>query len=250
MVGRVGRDAFGDATLRHITREGIDAIYIREDVTEPTGTAAIFVDDEARNCILVVPGANGALTADDVREAESVICSARLLLCQLEVPTAAVLEAFRTARAAGVCTILNPAPAAALPDGLLQLTDLCVPNESELELLTGRRLPSRGDIALAARELIQRGPPTVIVTMGEHGVLIVTEDAYEEVPAVSVQAVDTTGAGDAFIGALAVFLAEGRILLEAVRWANAAAALSVTKLGAQSSFPSRADVEGLFVGDR
>jgi ribokinase len=250
MVGRVGRDAFGDATLRHITREGIDAIYIKEDVTEPTGTAAIIVDDEARNCILVVPGANGALTPADVQDAESLIRSSRVLLCQLEVPTAAVLEAFRLARAAGVRTILNPAPAAVLPDELLQLTDICVPNESEMELLIGRTLKTVDEIATAARELIRRGPPTVLVTLGESGVLIVTDDADEHVPAVPVQAVDTTGAGDAFIGALAVFLAEDRILLESVRWAAAAAALSVTKLGAQSSFPSRADVEGLFLGER
>jgi ribokinase len=250
LVGRVGRDAFGDATLRHITLEGIDAIHIKEDVKEPTGTAAIIVDDEARNCILVVPGANGALTPEDVRDAESAIRSARVLACQLEVPLNAVLEAFRLARAARVRTILNPAPAVTLPDELLQLTDICVPNETELELLTGRTLSAAEETAQAARELIQRGPPTVIVTMGENGALIVTEDAYEQVPAVPVDAVDTTGAGDAFLGALAIFLAEGRILLESVRWASAAAALSVTKLGAQSSFPSRADVEGLFLGER
>jgi ribokinase len=250
MVGRVGRDAFGDATLRHIAREGIEAIHIKEDVNQPTGTAAIIVDDEARNCILVVPGANGALTPDDVRDAESAIHSARVVLCQLEVPVPAVLEAFRIAREARVRTILNPAPAAALPEELLQITDICVPNESEMELLIGRTLATTDEIAAAARELIRRGPPTVIVTLGENGVLIVTDDAYEHVPAVPVEAVDTTGAGDAFIGALAVFLAEDRMLPAAVRWAAAAAALSVTKLGAQSSFPSRADVEGLFVEER
>jgi ribokinase len=247
MIGRVGRDAFGDATLRHITREGIDTVYIKEDVKAPSGTAAIIVDDDARNCILVVPGANGALTPQDVRDAASAIRSARVLLCQLEVPIESVLEAFRIARAAKVRTILNPAPAAPLPDELLQLTDICVPNESEIESLTGRPLAT---VQTAALELIGRGPLTVLVTMGERGVLIVTKDAYEQVPAVPVHAVDTTGAGDVFIGALAVFLAEERILLEAVRWASAAAALSVTKLGAQASFPSRGDVEGLFLGER
>jgi ribokinase len=250
LVGRVGRDAFGDAMLRHITREGIDAIYIKEDVKEPSGTAAIVVDDAARNCILVVPGANGTLTPQDVRDAESAIRPARVLLCQLEVPINAVKEAFRIARSAGVRTILNPAPAAELPDELLQLTDICVPNETELELLTGRSTLNFDEIEAAARTLLRRGPPTVIVTLGARGVLIVTLDGSEHVPAVPVEAVDPTGAGDAFIGALAVFLAEDRKLLEAVRWACAAAALSVTRLGAQASFPSRADVEGLFLGER
>ena len=250
MVGRVGRDAFGDATLRHITREGIDTVYIKEDVNAPSGTAAIIVDDEARNCILVVPGANGTLTPQDVCDAESAIRSARVLLCQLEVPTESVLEAFRIARAAKVRTILNPAPAADLPGELLRLTDICVPNEPELELLAEISVRTMEEIERAARRIIDRGPPTVLVTLGERGVLIVTEDASEHVPAFPMDPVDTTGAGDAFIGALAVFLAEDRILLEAVRWASAAAALSVTKLGAQASFPSRADVEGLFVGER
>jgi ribokinase len=250
MIGRVGRDSFGHATLRHITREGIDTVYIKEDVNAPSGTAAIIVDDEARNCILVVPGANGTLTPQDVRDAESAIRSARVLLCQLEVPTESVLEAFRIARAAKVRTILNPAPAAELAEELLRLTDICVPNESELELLAGRSVGATQEIEAAARKIIGRGPPTVLVTLGERGVLIVTEDASEHVPSFPVEPVDTTGAGDAFIGALAVFLAEDRILLQAVRWASAAAALSVTKLGAQASFPSRADVEGLFVGER
>jgi ribokinase len=250
MVGRVGRDAFGDAMLRHITREGIDTDYIKEDVKAPSGTAAIIVDDEARNCILIVPGANGALTPQDVRDAESAIRSARVLLCQLEVPTESVLEAFHIARAAKVRTILNPAPAADLPGELLRLTDICVPNEPELELLAEISVRTMEEIERAARRIIDRGPPTVLVTLGERGVLIVTEDASEHVPAFPMDPVDTTGAGDAFIGALAVFLAEDRILLEAVRRASAAAALSVTKLGAQASFPSRADVEGLFVGER
>jgi ribokinase len=250
LVGRIGRDVFGDGMLRHLTREGIDTVYIKEDVKEPSGTAAIVVDDEARNCILVVPGANGALSPEDVRDAASAIRQARGLLCQLEVPTAAVLQAFRLARESGVQTILNPAPAAALPDQLLALTDICVPNETELELLTGRPISEFEQIERTAREIVRRGPPTVLVTLGERGVLVVTADGSEHVPAVPVEAVDPTGAGDAFIGALAVFLAEGRKLVEAVRWACAAAALSVTRMGAQASFPSRADVEGLFLGER
>jgi ribokinase len=250
LVGRVGRDTFGDGMLRHLTREGIDTIYVKEDVTEPSGTAAIIVDDAARNCIIVVPGANGVLSPEDVRAAASAIHQARVVLCQLEVPMPAVLQAFRLARAAGARTILNPAPAAVLPGELLSLTDICVPNETELELLAGRPAADLGAIESAAREITHRGPPTVLVTLGDRGVLVVTAEGSEHLPAVPVEAVDPTGAGDAFIGALAVFLAEGRKLVEAVRWACAAAALSVTRMGAQGSFPSRADVEGLFLGER
>src|SRR5262249_29270950 len=250
MVGRVGRDVFGDGMTRTLTRQGIDTSFIKEDVKEPSGTAAIVGDDEARNCILVVPGANGMLSADDGRAAEAAIRPARALLCQLGVPTQAPLEAFPVARAAGVKTILNPAPAAPLSDEMLSLIDMCVPNETELELLTGRSIHGMDQVETAARTIIQRGPPTVLVTLGARGVLVVTEKTAEHIPAVPVEAVDPTGAGDAFIGALAVFLAEGRSLVEAVRWANAAAGLSVMRHGAQASFPTRDEVEGLFLGER
>src|SRR5437588_3723303 len=205
LIGRIGRDVFGDGMIRTLTRDGIDTSFIKEDVKEPSGTAAIVVDDEARNCILVVPGANGVLSVEDVRAAESAIRPARVLLCQLEVPTEAVLEAFRLAKAAGVRTILNPAPAAPLPDELLRLADLCVPNETELELLTGRIARGLDEMETAAREIIRQGPPTVLVTLGARGVVIVTASSAEHIPAVPVEALDPTGAGDAFIGALAVF---------------------------------------------
>jgi ribokinase len=250
LVCRVGRDVFGAGIIRHLTLESLDASYIREDVMQPTGTAAIVVDDAAENCIIVVAGANGLLSPQDVREAASAIQRAQVLLCQLEVPAETVLEAFRLARAAGVQTILNPAPAATLSDELFRLTDLCVPNESELEALAGQSLGGLDEIAAAARMLIDRGPSAVLVTLGARGALIFTADTAEPVPAFHVEAVDPTGAGDAFIGALAVFLAEGREMAEAARWACAAAALSVMRPGAQAAFPSRAEVEGLFLGER
>jgi ribokinase len=250
LIGRIGRDVFGDDMLRSLTHQGIDTTHIKEDVKEPSGTAAIVVDDEARNCILVVPGANARLTPEDVREAESAIRQARVLLCQLEVPMNTVLEAFRLAKDAGVRTILNPAPAVALPDELLTLTDICVPNETELELLTSRPTASLDEIETAGRNILCRGPQTVLITLGARGALIVMQDSSKHVPAVKVDALDPTGAGDAFIGALAVFLAEDRGLIESARWASAAAALSVTRHGAQASFPSRDEVEGLFLGER
>jgi ribokinase len=250
LVSRVGRDVFGDGIIRHLTQEGLDASYIREDVMQPTGTAAIVVDDAAENCIIVVPGANGVLSPQDVREAAPALQRAQALLCQLEVPAQTVLEAFRIARGAGVRTILNPAPAASLSDELLQLADLCVPNESELETLTGHPLGGEDEIAAAARTLVRRGPSTVLVTLGARGALIVSAESAESIPSFPVEAVDPTGAGDAFIGAVAVFLAEGRPMKEAARWACAAAALSVMRPGAQAAFPARAEVEGLFLGER
>jgi ribokinase len=241
LVARVGRDAFGAGALDNYRAAGIDTTHVRADDTLPSGVAAIVVDDQARNCILVVPGANQKLSPGDVRKAIVAVQSAAVLLCQLEVPLETTLEAFRLARAAGVRTILNPAPAAPLPDELLRLTDLSVPNETELESLTGRPVRTPDDAAAAARLLLGRGPGTVIVTLGERGAVVVGSALTEHVPAPAVEAVDPTGAGDAFIGGLGVFLAEGVPLLESVRRAAAVAALSVTRPGTQASYPSRAE---------
>jgi ribokinase len=247
MVSKVGRDVFGEGALRNFIENRVDVTHVTTDADRPSGVASIVVDDSARNCIIVVPGANQALTPGDVREAASAIHQAQVLLCQLEVPMKATFEAFRLAKAAGVRTILNPAPAVALPDELLALADLCVPNETELELLTESEAASIEQAETAARRLLQRGPSTVIVTMGERGVLVVERQRVEHIAARPVNAVDPTGAGDAFIGSLAVFMAEGQSLSAATRRANGVAALSVTRLGTQTSFPSREEVEA-FLG--
>jgi ribokinase len=243
MVSRVGRDVFGEQTLAHYRAEGIDTTHVRADTERPTGVASIVVDDEARNCILVVAGANGALSVEDVRAAAEAIRTADVLLCQLEVPVETTGEALRLARSAGVRTVLNPAPALPLSDELLSLADLCVPNETEVEALTGLAEPEA-----AARALRRRGPGTVIVTLGRLGALVVDGQTVQHVPGTEVEAVDTTGAGDAFIGALAVALAEGRPLAEAVRRANVLAALSVTRPGTQTSFPRRDEAEAFLAG--
>jgi ribokinase len=246
MVGKVGRDVFGEGALRNYRDQGIDTDHVLIDGQRPTGVASIVVDDAARNCIIVMPGANLGLTPEDVRAAAAVIESAGVLLCQLEVPIETVAEALRIARAAKVTTILNPAPAVALPDELLRLADLCVPNENEIELLTGGHgAVTVQDAAAAAWELLKRGPRTVIVTLGERGALIADAGSAEHLAAPRVEAVDSSGAGDAFIGALGVFLAAGAPLKEAVRRASAVAALSVTRLGTQTSFPTRAEIEAL-----
>jgi ribokinase len=242
MIGKVGRDAFGEAALRNYRDNGIDTTHVLIDAERPTGVASIVVDDAARNCIIVVPGANLGLTPLDVRAAAGAIASATVLLCQLEVPIETVAEAMRIARAATVTTILNPAPAVALPDEVLALADLCVPNESEIELLTGNHATTVQEAAAAAWELLRRGPRTVIVTLGERGALVAETTSAEHLPAPQVEASDSSGAGDAFIGALGVFLAEGTPLREAVRRANAVAALSMTRPGTQASFPTRNDL--------
>lgn len=243
MIGRVGRDVFGEGALRNYREQGVDPTFVLVDAEQPSGTAAIVVDDSARNCIIVVPGANGRLTPEDVRAATPAIAAADVVLAQLEVPVEATGEALRISRTTGVRTVLNPAPAVDLPDELLRLTDLCIPNEIEIERLTGRPAATVGQAEAAARVLLARGCGMVIVTLGAAGALIVSPETAEHVAAVAVEAVDTTGAGDAFIGSLAVSLAAGGSLRDAVRRANAVAALSVQRLGTQTSFPLRAEVE-------
>jgi ribokinase len=241
MIGTVGDDAFGQQYLENLHGLGIDTAYVRIDAHRPTGMASIFVSDVGENCIVVAAGANAALTPDDVSAAADAIRGADIVVCQLETPVTAALEAFRIARAAGVRTLLNPAPVLPLPEDLLHLTDLCVPNETELELLSGAAT-NKFAIESAARALQSRGPGVIVVTLGAAGALLL-DGAAENVSGMDVNAVDPTGAGDVFIGALAVCLAEGGALREAVRWANAAAAISVTRPGAQSAAPSRSEVE-------
>ncbi|MCX7840792.1 MAG: ribokinase [Anaerolineae bacterium] len=243
MVTKLGRDVFGEDTLKNYRAHGVDTAFIRFDDTHSSGIAMIFVDDHAQNCIVIVPGANATLTPDDVRAAAEAIRTANVVVCQLETPLETTLEAFRLARAANVPTILNPAPAALLPDELLALTDICVPNEIEIEMLTGIAATTLTESERAARALLARGVRTVIVTLGERGALLVTPETAEHIVPIAVNATDPTGAGDAFIGSLAVFLGEGVVWRDAVRRANAIAALSVTKLGTQTSFPNRDEAD-------
>ncbi len=242
MVGKVGRDAFGEQIRRGYQSEGIDTTYLFED-KRPTGVAVILVDAQGQNCILVTPGANGALTPRDVRKAAAAIRSADVLLCQLEVPLEATAEALRLARRAHVLTILNPAPAQALPSELLALADVLVPNETELQQLTGLPCGSPEQMAHAATRLRQTTGAAVLVTLGERGLLSVDETGTRRENAVPVEAVDTSGAGDAFIGALAVYRARSLPWDQAVRRAMGVAALTVTRAGTQSSYPTKRQAE-------
>ena len=243
MVARVGLDVFGEGMIRNFDTYGIDTAHVLVDETQSSGVAPIFVDDDAHNVIVIVPGANGALSPADAHYARDTILTSSALVCQLEVPLETTLEAFRIAKTGSTRTILNPAPAMPLPDELLALADICAPNETEAELLTGRAVKSLADAEYAARDLLKRGPQVVIVTLGERGVLYIDAKTTLHVPALKVDAVDPTGAGDAFIGGLAVYLSEGMQMRQALQRANAVAALSVTRIGAQVSFPTRDEVD-------
>ena len=241
-IGRVGNDEFGQAIRDQLVREGIQVSCLLDDPTRPTGTAVILVDEAGENAIVGVPGANLGLTPEDVRAAAPLIASSAFVLAPCEIMIETVTEAFRIAHEAGCRCVFNPAPARPLPSELLGTLDVIVPNESELRTLTGRRTETLEDVAAAADVLRNLGPRIVIVTLGGMGVLIVGPEGPMHVPGVAVAAVDTTGAGDCFCGALVTFLAEGLSMVEATRLANVTAARSVTRPGAQASFPRREEL--------
>ncbi|PWH12800.1 MAG: hypothetical protein DDG58_14940, partial [Ardenticatenia bacterium] len=199
----------------------------------------IAVDPEGHNAIIIVTGANDLLTPEEIEAARPVITGAHVVVCQLEIPVEITLTALRIARQAGVTTIFNPAPARPeLPEELYQLSDVFCPNESETELLTGLPVTTLEEAERAARVLLERGAGAVILTLGERGSLLVNAQGTTYVSATAVRAVDTTGAGDAFIGSLAYFMAAGKALSEAMRRANYIAAISVQASGTQTSFPT------------
>jgi ribokinase len=216
---------------------------VYRDKLTPSGVALIFVAKDGENSIAVAGGANAKLSPADVKKATRVIRSAALLLAQLETPLATVTAAAEVAVKAGVPVILNPAPARPLANSLLRLISILTPNETEAELLTGVKVTDEVAAAKACSKLRSRGVRTVILTLGERGAFLADVDGQRLVPGFKVKTVDSTGAGDIFNGALSVALAEGKTVLDAVRFANAAAALSVTRLGAQPSAPTRAGIE-------
>ncbi len=241
-VACVGDDSFGTASINQYRIEGIDTQHVRRVDHEATGTAAIVVDDHAENCIIVVPGANACLNSSDVARATEAIKQSKAVVCQLETPLSATLEAFRIARSAGVLTVLTPAPVVELPDELLQLCDVCIPNRTEIETLVKHKVNNLDDALLATNSLLERGVRAVALTMGSDGAFVADLEQHMHIPAQKVQAVDTTGAGDAFSAALAVFLCEGCTLPQAAQRASLAASIAVTRLGTQTSFPTRAEL--------
>ena len=243
MVGRVGDDIFGQDMRRNLASEGIRTDFIAESPGVSSGVAVITVEESGQNQIIVIAGANGLVSPEDVERARPAIAGAQVLLCQMEVPMAANLAALRLARAAGVTTIFNSAPISSqIPEELYRLADIFCPNESEAELLTGIPVHTLDDARLAAAVILQRGAKAALITLGPRGALYVSPDADEHIPVEEVTAVDTTGAGDAFVGSLAYSLACGLPVLDAIARANAIAAISVQAPGTQASYPRRAQL--------
>ena len=250
MIGRVGTDNFGDELLKNLSAEGVDSQFVVKDTEMGTGVAMITVDANGDNTIVAVPKANMSLKPDNIDQAESAIAVADILLLQLEVSLLAVQRAAEIAKANDVPVLLNPAPARRIPMELMNLVDILVPNETETEFLTGFRLTDMESIKSAAKHLLEESVPTVVLTLGDQGALLATAEDIQLVPSYSVKAVDATAAGDAFCGTLAVSVARGDSWESAVNFANAAGALTVTKLGAAPSIPTREQVIELIERNR
>ncbi len=246
MIGRVGSDGFGAHLLVNLHKEQIVCRHVHDTADCPSGLAFICVEDSGQNSIIYVPGANGRVTVVDVQAARQAIESAQVLLVQLETPIDSVLAAIRIARAAGVRTIVDPAPAPAhCPDELLGV-DLICPNESEAAAITGSPVDTLEQAEAAARTLHRRGARHVVITLGSRGALLFDGSAAQIIEPFAIRAVDATAAGDAFAGALAVAWAGGLSLLQAITFASAAGAVAASRPGAQPSLPTRQEIETLW----
>ena len=242
-ICKTGSDIFGHQSQQLFEEEGINTSYVFSDSGNPSGVALITVDENAENCSVVASGANANLLPSDLEKAEEAIERADLVLMQLEVPMETVCFVADIAWQKGKKVILNPAPAHPLPADLLRHLYLITPNETEAEMITGVKITDESSAGEAARALSGMGVQHVIITLGSKGALIYSNGKAEMVPALKVEAVDTTAAGDVFNGALTVALSEGRSLKEAARFACKASAISVTRVGAQSSAPYRNEVD-------
>lgn len=241
-VGRVGADAFGRQLKDALAADGIEVQHISVDAEAATGTAMILVDDQAQNRIVLAPGANARLAAAHLQEALTSIEAAALMILQLEVPLPSVEAAIALARQSRCPVLLNPAPAQQLPDHVWPAIDYLIPNETEASLLTGVSVGDVASASEAAAILRQRGVKTVLITLGSQGVLIADDQGVRHLPAHPVKAVDTTAAGDTFIGGFAVGRLEGMSVDDAARLGQRAAALCVSRAGAQPSIPYRSEL--------
>lgn len=247
-IGKVGNDSFGNKLLDVLFSENVNIEYVKHDNSSSSGQAVIMIDSQGKNCITVLGGANMSLVNDDIYSAKDVILKSNVIVSQLEVPINVILEAFKFAKQNEVLTILNPAPAKDIPEELYELTDIIVPNESELERISGREILTINDAVEASMTIINKGTKIVIATLGEQGALIVLKNSNIHVQGEKVKVIDTTAAGDSFIGALSYKLSKNTILAEEnlidiVKFANKVASLTVQRKGAQPSLPYLHEIE-------
>lgn len=243
MIAKVGSDLFGPATITNFESQGIDASHVRIAEGVSSGVAPIFVEPNGQNRIIVVKGANDTLSPEDVAAAAPLLCKADTIVMQFEIPLQTVYSTVRFAAANGIRSMVNPAPAQKVDLQQLAGADYFIPNETEAEIIAGKPVRTPEEASICANCLLRQGLKRVVLTLGERGCLLAAPEGTELIPAFKVNAVDTTGAGDAFIGSFAVFLGEGIPEKEALRRANLYAALSTTGVGTQKSFFSRADFE-------
>lgn len=241
-IAKVGNDVFGKQAIQQFKREGIRTDYIISDLENPSGVALITVDAKGENTIVVAQGSNGTLSPSDLMKAEREFEQAGIVLMQLEIPLQTVLHAARLAKQNDKKVILNPAPAMPLPAELFSNLFIITPNKSETEALTGIEITDMDSIKKAAEKIWAKGVVNVVITLGAEGAYIFNHEGGRHIPTLEVKAVDSTAAGDVFNGALAVAIAEGQVLNGAVEFANRAAAISVTKMGAQASAPFRKEL--------
>ena len=245
LISKTGNDVFGKQSVMLYNSENINTDFVFSDPGLPSGVALITVDSNGENCIVVASGANASLSPSDINKAIKEIESADLVLMQLEIPIDTVEYVAEIANKKGIKVILNPAPARALSDKLLRCLYIIVPNKSEAEILSGIKVTDYETARQAADIISARGVDHVVITLGSQGALIKERDEYHYVEAYKVESVDTTAAGDSFCGSMCVGLSEGKSIPDAVKLAARAAALTVTRMGAQSSIPYRSELSSL-----
>jgi ribokinase len=246
MIGRVGSDPYGEALLKNLVANNVDTSCMLKDSYSPTGTALVTVDEAGRNTIVVYPGANGMCLPADVEAAEDIIKGAKALVVQLEIPLDVMETALQVAKRHSLTTVLNPAPAQAVTESALSLVDILIPNEVEATTLSGLRVVDPDTALKAAERLICMGPRRVVITLGEHGAVYAGPEGKLHSPAFIVDSVDSTGAGDAFIAAFTVAWMGGLGAERSLRYACAAGAITTTRVGAQSSLPTRDEVSQFY----
>ncbi|MEA3423200.1 MAG: ribokinase [Bacillota bacterium] len=239
-VGKVGNDNFGEVLRNNLKKNNVDINYVRTDKKEPTGTALIMLNENGNNSIVVIPGANFKLKKEDIDE--DMIKSSDILLSQFETPMETIEKSFEIGRRNGIYTVLNPAPARRIKNELLKNVDLLIPNETEFEVLTGIKIDNVDDVVKGSKELLKNGVKEIIVTMGEDGVVHINKNGFKKYSAYNVKAIDTTAAGDSFIGGLLSRIALDETIEKSIEYAIKVSALTVMKIGAQSSLPSLEEV--------